>query len=86
MGQNKEGIWKRSTISGEQIAKFREKTGLTQQELALLLHCTVFTVCKWETGKHRPQGYNVFQIRNLMKEFQEGKDIANDLRERLLSI
>lgn len=85
-GLEKAQLWEKAGVSAETIAQFRSDTGLTQLELALLLHASVFTVSKWEIGMHCPRGYHLAQLKKLMKRFEGGEDIADTLREKLLMV
>ncbi|MBB2502924.1 helix-turn-helix transcriptional regulator [Amycolatopsis echigonensis] len=42
------------TIDGAKIRRVREDSGLTQAELAALLHADQSTVAKWEAGTRSP--------------------------------
>jgi len=43
-----------ASYTGEKISALRREKGLTQQELAVLLHVTNKAVSKWERGKNYP--------------------------------
>jgi transcriptional regulator with XRE-family HTH domain len=47
---------KSENISSEDIKKFREKEGMTQEDLARLLNVSVTTVSRWETGETKVTG------------------------------
>ena len=47
---------KAEKIKPEDIKKFREKEGLTQEDLARLLNVSVTTVSRWETGDTKVTG------------------------------
>ncbi|GEM_PF-5469072 len=52
------------------MKKFRQKTGLSQSDIAVLLGCTTFTISHWETGKNIP---NKTKFAELTKYFNAGK-------------
>ena len=39
------------------LKEFREKNGLTQQEVAVVIHCTKGTYSKYEREEHTPNIY-----------------------------
>jgi len=49
------------------IAGARVSAGLTQRELAEILHVTTQTVCSWESGKTEPLASQLKKISELAK-------------------
>lgn len=47
--------------------KAREKTGMTQKELAASVGVDQSTVCLWETGKTAPRGKLILKIAEILK-------------------
>ena len=52
---------------GKRIAYFRKEKGITQKELADLLHISYQAVSKWELGKSLPTVEMLYEISNLLK-------------------
>ena len=50
---------------GEKLLKLRKKKGLSQEEVADILHVTRQTVSKWETDQSMPDFDKVVPICNL---------------------
>jgi len=46
----------KATLTPASIRKFRAERGLSQQGLATVLNVGLVTVCRWETGKTKPEG------------------------------
>lgn len=42
---------------GDNIKRLREAKGLSQQELAELVRCSLSAISSWEQGKHAPSRY-----------------------------
>ena len=71
-------------INSNSIKSFREKLGLTQQELADALSIERSTVTKWETGMAMPRASKLpdiaeilhCQINDLYVTIEEAKDKA----------
>ena len=57
-----------STKGGTNLTfkKAREKSGLTQQELATALGVDQSTVCLWETGKTQPRAKLLPQVADIL--------------------
>lgn len=55
------------------IKQFREKKNLTQEDLARMLHTSVFTVSRLERGKNYPTGSTV-QLMRMLKVLDEKED------------
>lgn len=51
---------------GKRIAFFRKEKGITQKELADLLHISYQAVSKWESGKSLPTVEMLYEISNLL--------------------
>lgn len=51
---------------GKRIAYFRKEKGITQKELADLLHISYQAVSKWELGKSLPTVEMLYEISNLL--------------------
>ena len=51
---------------GKRIAFFRKEKGITQRELADLLHISYQAVSKWESGKSLPTVEMLYEISNLL--------------------
>lgn len=47
---------KEQTIAPEEIRKFREDKGLSQQQLASMLNVGVASLSRWENGTKNPSG------------------------------
>ena len=62
-------------ISPASIRRHRERLGISQREVALLLDVSTLTVSNWETGKTAPRGQNrvgIAEMRRLgVREAQE---------------
>lgn len=43
-----------NALTGEQLRAIRRELGLTQEEAAHLIGCTVGSWNRWEKGEHRP--------------------------------
>ncbi|MCZ6635305.1 MAG: helix-turn-helix domain-containing protein [bacterium] len=54
-------------ISPASIRKHRQRLGLSQREIGLLLDVSTLTVCKWESGNTTPRGRNRKTIAELRK-------------------
>ncbi len=48
------------------LKKLREKTGLTQKDIASALNIDTSTVTKWETGESRPRAEKLPEIARLL--------------------
>ena len=64
-------------ISPPSIKKHRNRLGLSQREMGLLLDVSTLTICKWEAGNAVPRGKNKLAIAGFRKL---GK---KEVRERL---
>ncbi len=51
---------------GKRIAFYRKEKGITQKELADLLHISYQAVSKWELGKSLPTVEILYEISNLL--------------------
>ena len=51
---------------GKRIAFYRKERGITQKELADLLHISYQAVSKWESGKSLPTVEMLYEISNLL--------------------
>jgi DNA-binding transcriptional regulator YiaG len=47
---------KASRLTPERIRRFREKLGISQRELGILVGATTWAVLMWEKGKFKPRG------------------------------
>ena len=47
---------KASRFTPERIRHLREKLGISQRELGILVGATIGAVLSWEKGKFKPQG------------------------------
>lgn len=50
---------------GQKIKRLRKQSGMTQEDLADLLHVTRSAVSSWETGVRTPDIYMLRKIANL---------------------
>lgn len=57
---------KEPEIKADDIKKFREKKGLTQQQLASALNVSVTTVSRWESGLKEPSGSAAAILKSLI--------------------
>lgn len=49
------------------LAFFRKKQNLTQNEVAIMMGCTKACVSNWETGVSVPKLYDAIKLANLLK-------------------
>jgi len=52
----------------EKLRAYRNKHNITQEELARKLGVTVFSINRWETGKHYPTA-SVIKLMDMLKMF-----------------
>jgi putative transcriptional regulator len=55
-------------MNGNDIKKFREKLGLTQEALARLLNISTQTVNRWEREVYKPSSLALDRIKKLEEE------------------
>ena len=70
---------------GKRIAFFRKEKGITQKELAGLLHISYQAVSKWESGKSLPTVEMLYEISNLLNVTVDALLNENDWKNRWLS-
>lgn len=51
---------------GESIRKLRENKGLSQQQLAELVRCSVSTIAGWERNEHQPSRYGKEKLAHVL--------------------
>ncbi len=59
-------------MTPDQIRDLRRRHGLTQQELATRLRCSIGAVRDWEQGKHAPTGLYLDAIERLERISPKG--------------
>jgi len=52
-------------MTPDQIKNLRRRNGITQEELARRLRCSIGTVRDWEQGRHTPTGLYLDAIERL---------------------
>ena len=89
-------------IFPERLKELRQKKGLTQQEIADLLHVNRVTYTNWEKGKREPNFKNLFLLAeyletttdyllgksdiNKKRNYRDGEDGINYLLETLILV
>lgn len=56
-----------SNIFSQRLKELRLKKGLTQQEIADLVHVNRVTYTNWEKGKREPSFENLFKLADLLE-------------------
>ena len=56
---------------GQRIKELRKQSGMTQDDLADLLHVTRAAVSSWETGKRTP---DIYMLRDIADVFEVSLD------------
>ena len=70
---------------GKRIAFFRKEKGITQKELADLLHISYQAVSKWESGKNLPTVEMLYEISNLLDVTVDALLNENEWKNRSIS-
>ncbi len=70
---------------GKRIAFFRKEKGITQRELADLLHISYQAVSKWESGKSLPTVEMLYEISNLLHVTADMLLNENEWKNRKIS-
>lgn len=77
-----------------QLLNYREKAGLTRQQVAEKIGCTVSAICQWENSKRQPDAdtliklihiYNVHSISEFFGEKEDFQGLSNS-EKMLLSL
>lgn len=70
---------------GKRIAFFRKEKGITQKELADLLHISYQAVSKWESGKSLPTVEMLYEISNLLDVTADALLNENEWKNKSIS-
>lgn len=57
----------RGTFDASKLAEYRAHLGVTQAQLAVLLHASSLSVYKWESGKVQPRAAQLERINAVLK-------------------
>jgi len=74
-----------SNITGKDVLRLRRMLGLTQQQLATMLHLSTVTVSRWETGRAAPVGYGDIALQLLTRIAKGHKADVREVTSRLMA-
>lgn len=73
-----------SLSKGKWIKKKRSKLGLTQEQLAVLLHCKPNTVSLWERDATQPSLFGAIQAALHWYEYQQTRKVIAKTQSEIL--